>query len=136
MAEFQNQLTTLAKSATLPSGATNGDRQQNKGGRGILVAVDITASSGTSPTLTLKLQEFFPGANAGAGRWVDITGAATAAIDATQVGTTKLIVYPGVTVASNAAVSRPVSEYWRYVATVGGSNTPTVTCSFHAATLV
>lgn len=134
----QNELKPLLKSTTLSSGANNGDKQQNRDGRGVLLEVDITAATGTSPTLTVKLQEFFPSANAGAGRWVDITGATTTALaaDGGGAGATKLIVYPGVTVSANAAVSRPVSEYWRYVATVGGSDTPTVTCSISAATLI
>ena len=122
----------LLGGTTLASGANNGDKESNKGHRGIILVVDITASSGTSPTLTVKLQEFLPQGNAGAGRWVDITGATTAALDATQTGATSLVLYPGCIASANAQVNRPLGEWFRYVATVGGSDTPTVTASIHA----
>lgn len=123
---------TLLGGTTLASGANNGTKQQNKGHKGIVLVVDITSATGTSPTLTVKLQEFLPRGNAGAGRWVDISGAATAAIDATSAGATTLVLYPGCIASANAVVNRPVGEWFRYVATVGGSDTPTVTASIHA----
>ena len=99
--------------------------------RGIVVMVDITANSGTSPTLTVALEEYYPGGNAGAGRWVALSAASTGAIDATAVTNQRLIVYPGVTASANAAVNSPVAERWRVSATVGGSGSPTVTGSVH-----
>lgn len=135
MAEIQNQSMTLAASATITATTTNGAKQQNKGCRGVILVVDITGHSGTNPTLTVKLQEWIPGVTTGSG-WRDITGATTTALDATSHGPTALTVYPGVTVAANAAVSRPLGEYWRYVATLGGTGGPSVTCSFSAQTVV
>jgi hypothetical protein len=128
----ENETYPLMQSATLPSGATNGDKQDSTGYRGLILVVDVTAATGTSPTLTVKLQEYLPQANAGAGRWVDIAGATTAAIDAESAGATSLVVYPGCIAATNTVVNRPIGEHFRYVATVGGTSTPTVTCSIHA----
>lgn len=132
MADLESKTYTLKTTGALSSGANNGTEQDNKGYRGLILVADITASTGTSPTLTVKLQERIPGANAGAGRWVDVTGATTAAIDASSAGATSLVVYPGCTAATNVTVNRPVGEHFRYVATVGGTSTPTVTCSIHA----
>ena len=127
-----NETYPLMQSATLASGANNGTKQDSGDARGLVLVVDITAATGTSPTLTVKLQEYLPQGNAGAGRWVDVTGATTAAIDAETAGATSLVVYPGCIAATNATVNRPIGEHFRYVATVGGTGTPTVTCSIHA----
>lgn len=133
MAETTSEIRVLKTTGALSSGATNGNREDIGSARGLILYADITASSGTSPTLTVKLQEWIPQANAGAGLWVDISGATTTAIDASSDSTTTLVVYPGCIASANAVVNRPVSEHFRYVATVGGSSTPTVTCSIHAA---
>ena len=132
MAEIQNETFPLLQSSTLSSGANNGSRRDSTGYRGLILVVDITAATGTSPTLTVKLQEYLPQGDAGAGRWVDITGATTAAIDAESAGATSLVVYPGCAASATVCVDRPIGEYFRYVATVGGTSTPTVTCSIHA----
>ena len=132
----ENETYPLLQSSTLASGANNGTKQDSTGYRGLILVVDITASTGTSPTLTVKLQEYLPQGNAGAGRWVDISGATTTAIDASVAGATSLVVYPGCTASANVQVNRPVGEHFRYVATVGGTSTPTVTCSIHAQMIV
>jgi len=128
----ENETYPLLQSGTLSSGAHNGEKQDSTAYRGLILTADITASTGTSPTLTVKLQEYLPQAAAGAGRWVDVTGATTAAIDAGTPGATSLVVYPGCIAATNTYVNRPIGEHFRYVATVGGTSTPTVTCSIHA----
>ena len=118
-------------STTLNLGATgNSATYTNRDCRGLLVAVKNTAGGGTSPTLTVKLQEYFDGAG-----WVDVAGATTAAIVGTTPGTTTFVVYPGVTAAANAYVNRPLAKSWRLAWTIGGSATPTVTCSVDAVML-
>ena len=111
-------------SASLGAAGENSRRLTNNTSRGIAVIIKNTASTGTSPTLTVKVQEWTSGAG-----WTDIAGAVTAAIAGGTPATTTLVVYPGVTVAANAAVSRPVGKFFRLSYAVGGSATPTVTFS-------
>lgn len=99
----------------------------NRDARGVTVVVKNTAGTGTSPTVTVKLQENVPGAG-----WIDITGATTAAIAAGTPGTTYFTVYPGVTVASNVGISRPLGKTFRLFWTIGGTGTPTATFSVDA----
>jgi hypothetical protein len=99
----------------------------NRDSRGITVKVKNTAGSGTSPTVTVKLQEYTVGAG-----WVDVTGATTAAIAGGSPATTEFTVYPGMTVGSNSGVSRPLGKSFRLYWTIGGSNTPSVTFSVDA----
>lgn len=95
----------------------------NENARGALVIVDISAVSGTSPTLTVKLQAKDPIS----GHYADIPGATTTALNAT--GTTLLVVYPGAAVTANSSVSQPLPRTWRVAYTLGGSASPTVTAS-------
>jgi len=117
--------------SVLPSGVISASGNSagygNANCRGVTITVKNTAGSGTTPTLTVKLQEYTAG-----GGWVDVTGATTAAIAGGTPGTTSFTVYPGVTVAANAGVSRPLGRTWRVAWTIGGSATPTVTASIDA----
>jgi hypothetical protein len=120
---------TIAVKASGSVGAAGGNSSTytNRDCKGVTVVVKNTAGSGTSPTITVKLQENYSGAG-----WVDVTGATTAAIAAGTPGTTSFTVYPGVTVAANAGVSRPLAKTWRLAWAIGGSATPTGTFSVDA----
>jgi hypothetical protein len=119
---------TIAVKASGAVGATgNSADYTNRDATGITVVVKNTAGSGTSPTVTVKLQEYYAGAG-----YVDVAGATTAAIAGGTPGTTQFTVYPGMTVGSNSGVSRPLGKTWRIVWTIGGSATPTVTFSVDA----
>lgn len=87
---------------------------------------DVTAVSGTTPSLTLKLQAWDTTSN----KFVDVAGATTASITAT--GTVALAVSPGITVVANAAVAAQLPFAWRIVWTITGT-TPsfTFTASAH-----
>jgi hypothetical protein len=79
------------------------------GGSHILVSVHVSAASGTSPTLSCKLQH-----SDDASSWSDVTGAAQSA---------------NLTAAGNALFGgRATKKYVRVVATVGGT-TPSFTTS-------
>lgn len=106
---------TGAKTAT-----GNGATQTNYNAKGAVLLFSIGTVSGTTPTCTFKLQ----GSADGGTTWFDIPGAATASITAT--GTYVLAIYPGATVAANAAVSYPLPRTWRVVWTIGGT-TPSFT---------
>ena len=105
----------------------NGATLTNTGARGVEVMYILSAFTGTSPTITIKLQE---SVDAGT-TWVDIPGATTATI--TAAGTFGIKVYPGITVAAGttstgsvATVSNVPARSWRSVWTMGGT-TPSVT---------
>jgi len=88
---------------------------QANGKRGIVVTVDVTDESGTA-TLDVKVQRV----DRASGKFTDIPGASIVQLSA--VGKAELVIYPGVTVAANLAVSSVVSEDFRIVATVGGTS--------------
>ena len=132
MAETETESYTVLTTQTFDDTAvTYSSRQDMIAHKGLIIMVDITANTGTSPTLTVALEEWVPGANAGAGRWVALSAASTGALDATSVTSKRVIVYPGCAASGNAAVDSPVAEQWRVSATVGGTDTPTVTGSVH-----
>ena len=103
-----------------------GTTQINRDCRGVVLSLKTTAQSGTSPTVTLKVQGSTDGTD-----WYDITGAATTAI--ATLTTTTLTVCLGATAAANSVVSQPLPRLWRVYWTIGGSATPTVTFSVDAA---
>jgi hypothetical protein len=97
----------------------------NHSASGVVLFINVTAVTGTTPTLAVRVQMQDP---VGAG-WVDIPNAVTASITAT--GLVALAIYPGVTVAANAAVSYPLPRTWRLAWTIGGT-TPSFTFSVGA----
>ena len=103
-----------------------GTTQINRDSSGVVLAIKTTASSGTSPTVTVKVQGSTNGTD-----WYDITGATTAAISTST--TTMLTVCRGSTAAANSVIAQPLPRLWRIYWTIGGSDTPTVTFSVDAA---
>lgn len=97
----------------------------NHNGSGVHLFVNVSAVSGTTPTLAVRVQVQDPVSSS----WVDLPGAATANITAT--GLTLLTIYPGATVAANSAVSLPLPRTWRLAWTIGGT-TPSFTFSVGA----
>lgn len=118
-------ITVFASSVISASG--NSVDYTNRDAAGVTVVVKNTAGSGTSPTITVKLQ-----GKTLSGVYYDITGATTAAIAGGTPATTYFTVYPGHTVAANAGVSAVLPRTWRVVWTIGGSASPTVTCEVAA----
>lgn len=96
----------------------------NINARGARLHLDITAVSGTAPTLDVKLQ-----AKVG-GVYIDIAGAAFA--QKTGTGTDELVVYPGVAETANESVSDVLPRIFRAVATIGGA-TPSFTFALTAS---
>jgi hypothetical protein len=116
-------LTVFASAAR--TSTTNSADQVNYNGVGALFFLDISAVSGTLPTLDLKIQVKDPTS----GNYVDLPNAAFAQKNAT--GTSMLVVYPGITTAANAAVSGILARLFRAVATIGGT-TPSFTFTLSA----
>lgn len=109
------------------SAGTQSADQVNYNGRGVKLVIDITAITGTSPTLTVTLQ----GKDAASGKYYTLL--ASAALTAT--GTYVLEVYPGIAVAANASASATVPRTWR-VSTVIGGTTPAVTATVGASVIL
>ena len=125
--ESNHDKAALATLSAAGAGTTNGTDQTNVNGRGVQVVVDITAISGTSPTLTVKVQ----GKDKASGKYYDLL--ASAALNAT--GTTLLTVYPGAPVTANVSASQALPAVWRVVSTVGGTS-PSVTATVGASVIV
>jgi hypothetical protein len=113
-----------ARTATL-----NGGDLENRTGRGVKLWLNITAVSGTTPTLDIKLQW----KDSLSGLYFDIPGASFPQKSAT--GTDDLTVYPGVAEAANEAVSDVIPRNWRAVATIGGTS-PSFTFSLGGSYIV
>ena len=92
---------------------------------GMTLAVNVTLVSGTTPTMSLKVQISHDGST-----WADLAGAVLPSI--TGTGLYMLAIYPGVTPVANAAVSYPLPRIWRCYWTLGGT-TPSFTFSTTAS---
>lgn len=98
-----------------------------KGARGARLHLEVTAVSGTSATLDVKLQ-----AKVG-GVYIDIAGAAfSQKLQAGGAVTDELVVFPGVAETANESVSDVLPLVWRAVATITGT-TPSWTFALMAA---
>jgi len=96
----------------------NGATQTNYNARGAIITLVLGAVTGTTPTCVLKVQ----GSGDSGTTWFDLPGAATASLTAANASSNVVLtVFPGVTVAANAAVSYPLPRTWRVVWTIGGT---------------
>ncbi len=104
-----------------------GTTQTNFNARGAFIWVNVTAVTGTTPTLTVRVQWSPDGGT----NWLDLdtTNAQTASITAT--GASVLRIYPGLTTAANAALNSPLPRTWRLAWTITGT-TPSFTFAAQA----
>lgn len=123
----QRDNVTIRASSGLTATANGADITTPGPAKGVLLTLDITAVSGTSPTLDVKLQTKDPVS----GKYVDMANTAAFA-QKSATGTDTLIVYPGVTATANRSVSMALPKTWRLVYTVGGT-TPSFTFSVGAS---
>ena len=105
---------------------TNSADQTNFNRRGARFFLSVTAASGTTPTLNVKIQT----KDSIAGDYVDLPGAAFT--EKTGVTNDELTVYPGIAETANETVSDVLSRTWRAVATIAGT-TPSFTFSLSVA---
>lgn len=117
----RNNCVTTADSSAARTATVAGATVTNYNARGAVITINVTAASGTTPTLIAKLQ-YSPD---GGTTWIDYTDKpVTATISA--IGKTTLIVCPGVTEVANSAVSLPLPRTVRMHYTIGGA-TPSLT---------
>lgn len=111
---------------TAASAGVNGADQSNLSGNAITIVVNITAITGTTPTLTVTLQ----GKDAASGVYYTIL--ASAALNAT--GTTVLNVFPGAPVTANLSANAILPKTWRVISAITGT-TPAVTATVGASVI-
>lgn len=113
----RNNFVTTADSSAARTSTVAGATVTNFNAKGAVITINVTAVSGTSPTLVAKLQ-YSPD---GGTTWIDYTAKpVTATISAT--GQTTLTVYPSVVEVANAAVSLPLPRTVRMYYTIGGTS--------------
>lgn len=108
------------------SAGVNGTDIANVNNVGIHLVIDITAISGTTPTLTVTIQAKDPNS----GKYYTIL--ASAALNTT--GTTVLRVYPGLAASANAAANDVIPAVFRVISAIGGT-TPSVTAKISGCLL-
>lgn len=116
--ECNHEFTLFDSSAR--TATANSSDQENLAAKGIWLALNITAASGTTPTLDIKVQRKCPLSDV----YYDVVGGAFA--QKITTGSDDLIIYPGITAAANRAVNSALASRWRVVATIGGT-TPSFT---------
>lgn len=107
----------------------NGTTTTNASGSGAMFYINVSASSGTLPTLVVQLQVQDPVSLA----FIDVAGAATASLVTT--GLVMLTVAPGIVEATNTKVSQGLPRTYRFRWTIGGT-TPSFTFSIGAQYLL
>lgn len=121
--------TSTVEASSLKTATGNGSAQTNSSARGVALFVNISAITGTSPTLVVKVQAKDPVS----GNYVDLPSAETASLTAT--GTTLLLIYPGAAAIANSVVSSALPKDWRVAWTIGGTG-PNITFSVGAQTIL
>jgi len=117
---IKSSVTILASAAR--TATFNGVDQTALGHKGVVLSLDITAASGTAPTLDVSLQI----KDALGLLYVAMPSASFA--QKTGVSTDTLTIYPGVAASANRQVSALMPITWRLVYTIGGT-TPSFTFS-------
>jgi hypothetical protein len=112
------QLALVAASASQA-----GPDNENYGAIGLQVGVNITALTGTAPTMTVIVE----GKDKSGAYYTLLSSAALNA-----VAFTLLTLYPGVTPAANLAVSQVLPRNWRVRVVIAGT-TPAVTATISAS---
>jgi hypothetical protein len=127
MSTLNNDLGPSITLTAAGAGTTTAPYDLNPTHRGCMVVINITAISGTSPTLTVSVMGHDPVSD------TDFTILSSAALNST--GETVLTVYPGCIASANAVANSPIPNVWTVKAVVGGTG-PSVTATISALTIV
>ncbi len=114
---MSRELSVFASAARIVT-ATSARFQQvgNDKYRGIWLFLDVTAASGTTPTLNVRLQRLDPASDT----FVDVPGASFT--QKTGIVTDELTIYPTMTAAANDIVREHIGEIFQWVAAIGGTS--------------
>lgn len=118
-------------SAVAKTTSFNSDPFYNVNNCGYFVTLVATAASGTTPTLSGKLQ-WSPDAGT---TWLDLDTANAVTTNLTAAGNATFVVYPGIVVAAAAASNKPLPHVLRLAFTIGGT-TPSFTFNAYASGVV
>lgn len=112
--------------ATLAAAAANGNTAMldNPFYSGLQLGVNITAITGTAPTLTVIIE----GYDDASGTWYALLTSAAL----TVAGFTLLTLYPAVTAVANVSASQVLPKTWRVRHAIAGT-TPAVTATIGAS---
>lgn len=113
-----NALTLTAAAASV-----NGGDIGNTSASGCVAVIDVTAISGTSPSLTVTIE----GKDSLSGKYYTILQSAAL----TAVGTTVLRIHPAMTAAANTVAADMMPDAFRVTAAIAGT-TPSVTATVAA----
>lgn len=100
----------------------------NFNGAGATFSVNVTAASGTTPTLVWRPQFSYDGGTTFVD--IDATNLSTASI--TTTGLFHLKIYPAIATAANASLNGVLPRFWRSAWTIGGT-TPSFTFASYAS---
>jgi hypothetical protein len=113
----------------LSGASTSGNTvtQDNLQWRGLQLGINITAITGTSPSITVVVE----GLDEASGQYYTLLSSAALSV----AGFTPLTVYPGIAAAANSAASQVLPKSWRVRYTIAGT-TPAVTATIGASLIV
>lgn len=115
--------TIIPSTALTASGHTNAIT--NYGYSGVTFMINVSAVSGTTPSLEVKVQA----KDELSGNFIDVPGAVVSGLTEAQLW--RLTIYPGITATSNINVNNVLPRVYRISYTIGGT-TPSVTFSISA----
>lgn len=104
--------TSLLAISNMAAGSINAD-QVNYNGRGVQLGINVTAITGTNPTLVVTIR----GRDAVSGQYYNLLSS----VSITATGFTRLVVYPGIPTTANVSQSDVLPRTWNVLATVGGT---------------
>lgn len=116
MANSSIQLQRLAAAAA----SLNGLDMENMSGIGAQIVIDVTAITGTTPSVVVTVE----GKDPVSGKYYTILASASI----TTVSTTVLRIFPGATAAANLAANDVLPRTFRVTSTIAGT-TPAVTAT-------
>lgn len=114
---------------TLTSATAGGNSadQTNANGRGLQLGINITAITGTSPTLTVTVQ----GKDPASGQYYTLLQSAAL----TAAAFTLLTIYPGAPSTANVSTPQVLPRTWRVLYAIGGT-TPSVSATVSASVII
>ena len=117
----RNNFNQVIDASAARTASVAGTTCTNYNNKALLIHFKVSAITGTTPTITPKLQWSPDGGTT----WLDVPGAVFPTISA--VSDTVMQVGPEVIAAANAAVNFPLPRTLRMYYTIGGT-TPSITC--------
>lgn len=117
-----NTAAAAVDSSSARTASGTGVTATNYNGTGCLIFLNVTAASGTTPTLVFKVQISPDNGTT----WFDMDATNAASASLTAAGTSIIRVYPGIVGVAAGQCNNPLPRIWRLAWTIGGT-TPSFT---------